>query len=196
MESVSRLLNQIIAHYEKKEYQEAEKLVDTLLLSHPEFHRGQFLKAVILEETGRADAAQRHYEKSGNRFTLWARLAAQLHEVDPDRAIEYYERVTKADPQNNTLWFNLGELYEKKGRGDDARNCFKNLSPVKEVLSRILIPLGFMIFLLSGAIAMIQRGETGLAIVVVAGAVFCVYWLKRDARKTVQMVMKKNQAGK
>jgi tetratricopeptide (TPR) repeat protein len=196
MESIGTLLNQIIAHYEKKEYDAAEKLVDVLLVSHPDFHRGQFMKAVILEETGRADDAERHYEKAGNRYTLWSRLATQLHDIDPDRALRYYERVTKADPQNNTLWFSLGDLYEKMGRRDDARECYKNLSPVKEILSRIFIPLGFMIFLLSGAIAMIQRGEKGLAVVVVAAAVFCIYWLKRDAGKAVKMVIKKIQSGK
>jgi tetratricopeptide (TPR) repeat protein len=196
MESITKLLNQILAHYEKKEYEMAEKLVDGLLLSHPDFHRGQFMKAVILEETGRADAAEQHYAQSGNRYTLWSRLAVQLHEIDPGRALTYYERVIKADPQNNQLLFNLGTLYEKMGKPDDARKCYRNLSPVKEVLSKILIPLGFMIFLLSGAIAMIQRGERGLAVVVVAASVFCVFWLKRDAGKTMQMIIKKSKAGK
>ena len=181
MESISKLLNMILGHYEKKEYDAAEKAVDMLLVSHPDFHRGQFMKAVILEETGRGDAAEQHYARSGNRYTLWSRLAVQLHDIDPNRALIYYERVTKADPQNNLLWYGLGELYEKMGRPDDARECYRNLSPVKEVLSKILIPLGFMIFLLSGAIAMIQRGERGLAVVVVAASVFCIFWLKRDA---------------
>jgi len=195
MESISRLLNQIIEHYEKKEYEAAEKLVDALIVSHPDFHRGQFMKAVILEETGRVDAAEPHYAKSGNRYTLWSRLATQLHDVDPARALTYYERVTKADPQNNVLWFGLGNLYEKMGRPGDAQACYRNLSPIKEILSRIFIPLGFMIFLLSGAIAMLQRGEKGLAVVVIAASVFCVFWLKRDAGKAIQMVIKKYKAG-
>ena len=195
MESISKLLNQILGHYEKKEYEAAERGVDLLLVSHPDFHRGQFMKAVILEETGRAVDAERHYEKAGNRYTLWSRLAMQLQDIDPDRAIMYYERVTKMDPQNNLLWFNLGALYEKKGRTGDARACYRNLSPLKEVLSKILIPLGFMIFLISGGALMIQRGERGLAAVVFASAVFCVFWLKRDAGKAIQMIVKKNRAG-
>jgi len=195
MESMTRQLNEIITQYEKKDYGAAEKLVDQLILSHPDFHRGQFLKAVILEETGRAGDAEPHYEKSGNRYTLWSRLAVQLHDVDPQRALKYYERVTTSDPQNNVLWFGLGDLYEKMGRPDDARKCYQNLSPVKEILSKIFIPLGFMIFLLSGAIAMIQRGETGLAVVVVAASLFCVFWLKRDAGKTIQMAIKHYKAG-
>jgi tetratricopeptide (TPR) repeat protein len=196
MESISKLLNQILGHYEKKEYVAAENAVDMLLVSHPDFHRGQFMKAVILEETGRAADAERHYEKAGNRYTLWSRLAMQLQDVDPDRSIIYYERVTKADPQNNLLWFNLGALYEKKGRPDDARECFRNLSPLKEVLSKIFIPLGFMIFLISGGAMMIKRGEQGLAAVVIASAVFCAFWLKRDAGKAIQMIVKKSKANK
>jgi hypothetical protein len=42
---------------------------------------------------------------------------------------------------------------------------------------------------------MIQRGEKGLAVVVIAGSVFCVFWLKRDAGKAVQMAVKKYKAG-
>jgi len=154
------------------------------------------MKAVILEETGRAADAERHYEKAGNRYTLWSRLAMQLQDADPDRAIMYYERVTKMDPENNLLWFNLGELYEKKGRHDDARECYRNVSPIKEVLSKIFIPLGFMIFLISGGAMMIQRGEKGLAAVVIASAIFCAFWLKRDAGKAIQMVVKKSKANK
>jgi tetratricopeptide (TPR) repeat protein len=193
MQSISKQLEKIIAHYEKKDYDAAEKSVDELLASHPDFHRGQFLKAVVLEETGRASEAEKHYEKAGNRFTLWSRLAMQLHDIDPQRALTYYERVTKMDPQNNLLWFNLGNLYEKMGRTEDARSCFRNLSPLREVLSRIFIPLGFMIFLISGATMMIQRDEKGLAAVVIASAVFCIFWLKRDAGKAVQMIVKKNK---
>ena len=196
MESISRLLNQIIEHYNNKDYDAAESAVDMLIAAHPDFHRGQFMKAVILEETGRANDAEQHYEKAGNRYTLWSRLAMQLQDIDPDRAIMYYERVTRLDPENNLLWFNLGELYEKKGRHDDARECYRNLSPVKEVLSKIFIPLGFMIFLISGGAMMIQRGERGLAAVVIASAVFCAFWLKRDAGKAIQMIMKKSKANK
>lgn len=194
MESIGKLLDTILGHYEKKQYDEAEKAADLLLASHPDFHRGQFMKAVILEETGRAADAEQHYVKSGNRYTFWSRLAMQLQDIDPDRAIIYYERTAKADPQNSVLWFKLGELYEKKGRSNDARECYRNLSPVKEVLSKIFIPLGFMIFLLSGGIMMIQRGEQGLAAVVVAAAVFCVFWLKRDAGTAVRMIVKKSKA--
>lgn len=193
MESIGKLLEKIITHYEKKEYDSAEKAADALLAAHPDFHRAQFMKAVILEETGRADEAEKHYAKAGNKFTLWLRLALQLHDVDPQRALAYYERVSKMDPQNNLIWFNLGNLYEKMGRIDKARACFRNLSPVKEILSKIFIPLGFMIFLVSGAIMMIYRGERALASLVVASAVFCLFWLKRDAGKAVQMAVKKNK---
>ncbi len=193
MESIGKLLEKVIMLYEKKEYDGAEKAVDELLASHPDFHRAQFLKAVILEETGRSDEAEKHYAKAGNKFTLWIRLALTLHDVDPERAITYYERVSKMDPQNNLVWFNLGNLYEKMHRFDEARLCFRNLSPVKEMASRIFIPLGFMIFLVGGAILMIQRGEKVLASLVIASAVFCLVWLKRDGGKALQMLGKKNK---
>jgi len=191
MESIGKLLEKVIILYEKKEYDGAQKAVDELLASHPDFHRAQFLKAVILEETGRSDEAEKHYAKAGNKFTLWIRLALQLHDVDPERAIMYYERVSKMDPQNNLVWFNLGNLYEKMHRIEEARLCFRNLSPVKEIASRIFIPLGFMIFLVGGAILMIQHGEKVLSSLVIASAVFCLVWLKRDSGKAMQMLGKK-----
>ncbi|HXY55363.1 MAG TPA: tetratricopeptide repeat protein [Nitrospirota bacterium] len=193
MEPIGKLLEKIITHYEKRDYGTAEKAADALLATHPDLHRAQFLKAVILEETGRADEAEMHYAKAGNKFTLWVRLALQLHDVDPERALTYYDRVSRIDPQNNLVWFNLGSLYEKMGRIDKARACFRNLSPAREILSRIFIPLGFMIFLVSGAIMMIHRGEKALASLVAASAVFCLFWLKRDAGKAVQMAVKKNK---
>jgi tetratricopeptide (TPR) repeat protein len=193
MESIGKKLETILTQYEKKEYVAAEKATDELLASHPDFPRAQFLKAVILEETGRASDAEKYYEKSGNRYTLWLRLAAQLQEIDPERALMYYERVSKMDPENNLIWFNLGNLHEKAGRLEDARVCFRNLSPGREVLSRIFIPLGFMIFLVSGAVMMVRRGEKGLTAVVIASAIFCLFWLKRDGGKAVQMLMKKNK---
>ncbi len=193
MESIGKALEKTLAHYERKEYDAAEKAVDELLASYPDFHRGQFLKAVILEETGRTSEAEKHYEKAGNRFTLWYRLAGQLQTVDPSRALMYYERVSKMDPQNNMIWFNLGNLYETMGKPDEARSCFRNLQPAKEVVSRILIPLGFMIFLVSGAVMMARRGDKGLTAVVIASAVFCLFWLKRDGGRALQMIMKRKK---
>ncbi len=186
-------LDRILSHYEKKEYASAEKLTDELLAANPDFYRALFLKAVILEETGRASDAEPYYVKSGNRYTLWGRLAVQLHDIDPERALTYYERVSAMDPNNNLIWFNMGALYEKMGRLDKARASFRNLEPGREILSRIVIPLGFMIFLISGAIMMIRRGETGLTAVVIASAIFCIFWIKRDAGRTIQMLMKKNK---
>ncbi len=53
MESIEKLLEKMLLHYEKKEYSSAEKLADELLASQPTFHKAWFLKGVILEETGR-----------------------------------------------------------------------------------------------------------------------------------------------
>jgi len=182
-----------LSHYEKKEYDNAEKLTDELLVANTDFYRALFLKAVILEETGRAVDAEPYYVRSGNRYTLWGRVAVQLHDIDPERALTYYERVSAMDPRNNLILFNMGTLYEKMGKLDRARACFRNLEAGREILSRIVIPLGFMIFLISGAIMMIRRGETGLTAVVIASAIFCIFWIKRDAGKTIQMLMKKNK---
>ena len=193
MESAGKLLETLLTHYEQKDYVSAEKLVDDLLVSQPNFHRAWFLKAVILEETGRKDEAGKFYDKSGNCFTLWFRLAMQLQEVDPQRAMMYFDRVSEMDKNNNMIWFYKGMLSEKLGNIEEARRCFRNLSPLREFFSRIVIPSGFMVFLIVGAVMMIKRGETALSVIVIASAVFCMFWLKRDAGQAVQMLVKKKQ---
>jgi hypothetical protein len=50
-----------------------------------------------------------------------------------------------------------------------------------------------MIFLVSGAVMMVQRGEKGLTAVVIASAVFCLFWLKRDGGRALQMIMKRKK---
>lgn len=196
MQTIQALLEKSLTHYEKKEYGLAEKAADELLAIHPDFHRARFLKAVILEETGRAGEAEQHYAQAGNRLTLWLRLAMQLHDADPQRALRYYERVSKMDPQNNQAWFKMGTLYEKQGRRDEARTCFRSLSPFREALSRIVIPLGFLVIMVSGAVMMLKRGDTILALFLAASAIMCLLWLKRDGGKAVEMIRKKRQYAK
>jgi len=193
MEAVGKLLETILMHYEQKDYVSAEKLLDNILVSHPNFHRAWFLKGVILEETGRNDEAGKFYDKAGNCFTLWFRLAMQLQEVDPQRAMVYFDRVSEMDKKNNMIWFYKGMVSEKLGNIEEARRCFRNLSPLREFFSRIVIPSGFMIFLIIGTVMMIKSGETALSLIVLASAVFCMFWLKRDAGQAVQMLIKKKQ---
>jgi len=193
MQSIGKLFETAISHFEKKEYREAEQAVDELLKTHPDFQRGQFLKAVILEETGKQSKAEEHYAKCGNRYTLWFRLASQLEGTDPQRALGYYERVSTYDTQNNMIWFSLGSLYEKMGRSEDAGKSFRKLQMLREILSRVFIPLGFLIIMVTGARLMLLKGDYGLAAVVVASAVFCLFWLKRDGGKAIEMFRKKKQ---
>jgi len=193
MQSIGDLLEKTLDHFERKEYVQAEKLVDELLSINPDFHRGWFLKGVILEETGRAAEADACYKKGGNIFSMWFRLALQIQESDREKALLYYDRVLEGDRNNNMAWFNKGLLYESMGRHKEAGECFRNLSPVREILSRIVIPLGFMIILVGGGVAMFQRGERALSSLSALAAVFCFFWMKRDAGTALKMLMKKNK---
>ncbi|MDA8241279.1 MAG: tetratricopeptide repeat protein [Nitrospiraceae bacterium] len=195
MEQVGKMLDKILMHYEKREYDAAEKLLDKLLEGNPGYHKGCFLKAILLEETGRAEEAKEFFERSGNVFTMMFRLALQLEDTDPSRALTYYDRLTQMDPRNNMLWFNRGLICEKMGDQSGARESFSNLQPSREIVSRILIPLGFMICLLGGGVMMILRGNSALASLVIVSAVFCLFWLRRDAGQALQMRSKKKQYG-
>lgn len=193
MEAIGKLLERILFHYEKKEYSSAEKLVDDLLATDLNFHKAWFLKGVILEETGRAAEAEKNYAKAGNLFTMWIRLALQLHEADPDRAIRYYERVLQLDPRFNIALLNKGLIHEKMGKLDEARACFRNLSPAKEVFSKIVIPAGFMAFLVGSGLVLVKKGDMIISTFVFASALICFLWLKRDAGMAVKMLLKKSK---
>jgi tetratricopeptide (TPR) repeat protein len=164
-----------------------------LLSGNPQFHRGWFLKGVILEETGRNDDAQRCYAKAGSLFNMWFRLALQLQESDPQRALVYYDRVIEMDHTSGMALLNKGMLHEKLGDLEKAKECFKKLSPKREIFSRIVSPAGFLLFLLIGGIMMISRGERILSLFAFASAGICFFWLKRDAGTAITMFRKKKQ---
>ena len=193
METVGNLLEKALFHYERKEYADAEKAVAALLAGAPDFHRGWFLKGVILEETGRADQAEECYIKSSNAHTLMIRLALQLQEKDPERSRIYFDRVLEIDPGNNFMLYQRGLLCESRGEHQEAAKSFRRISAMREIMSKIFIPGGFLIFLLSGAAAMFQRGERALSWIVLASALFCLIWMRRDSGLAIKMWLKKRQ---
>jgi hypothetical protein len=67
------------------------------------------------------------------------------------------------------------------------------MAPSREIFSKVLIPLGFMISLISAGIVMVQRGEKGLSVLVILSAVFCLFWLKRDAGTALRMFLKRHK---
>jgi tetratricopeptide (TPR) repeat protein len=191
MESIRQLLDQALHSYERKDYGKAEKAVDALLAADQNFHRGWFLKAVILEETGRTAEAQGCFSKAGSVYTLTARLALQLQESDPQRAKIYFDRALSMDPHSNFLWFHRGLLCEKAGDREEARASYRKLSLGKEVFSKIFIPVGFMVILLVSAIVMMRMGERVFLWFVITSALFCLFWIKRDTVMALQMIRKK-----
>ena len=193
MASLRKALDKALAHYEKKEYVEAERGADAMVEAFPDFPRGQFLKAVILEETGRGKEAEKYYQKSGPLFPLLLRLALQLRDIDPARALGYFEKVSAMDDGNNQIWFNWGLVYEKLGRREDARKCYQKIAVQREIVSRLLSPLGFFIIMVAGAIAMLKRNDMILASLVITSAVVCFFWLKRDGGQTLAMIRKKSK---
>jgi tetratricopeptide (TPR) repeat protein len=124
---------------------------------------------------------------------MWFRLALQLQESDPQRALVYYDRVLEMDHTSGMALLNKGMLHEKLGDLEKAQKCFKKLSPKREIFSRIVSPAGFLLFLLIGGIMMFSRGERILSLFALASAGICFFWLKRDAGTAITMFRKKKQ---
>jgi hypothetical protein len=193
MESLRKTLEQTLQFYEKKDYDNAEKGADRMLVAVPDFPRAQFLKAVILDETGRPDKAEEYYRKAGSTSLLWLRLALQLQEVDPERALRYFNKVKERETGNNLVLYSLGNVYERLGRLDEARKSFNNISLTKEVVSKLLSPLGFLVVMVAGSLAMFSRGNAGLGSLVALSGIVCLLWLKRDGGRVLQMMWKKRK---
>ena len=193
MESLRTTLEKTLQYYEKKDYKNAEKGADEMLAGNPDFPRALFLKAVILDETGRSDKAEDYYRKSGSASLLWLRLALQLQESDPERALRYFTKAKEIDAENNLISFSMGRIYERLGRPEEARKCFNNISLMKEIISKLLSPLGFLIIMIAGSIAMIKRGDLGLGSLVVISGIVCLAWLKRDGGRVIRMIQKKKK---
>jgi Tfp pilus assembly protein PilF len=191
MESLRKTLERTLQFYEQKDYGNAEKGADEMLAAYPEFTRALFLKAVILDETGRSSKAEEYYKKAGGVSLMWLRLALQLQEADPERALRYFKKVNEIDEENNLIWLSMGKIYERTGRIDEARKCFRKMNVLREALTKLLSPLGFLIIMVAGSIAMFKRGNAALASLVVASGVVCLIWLKRDAGRVLEMVRKK-----
>ncbi|HTF99275.1 MAG TPA: tetratricopeptide repeat protein [Nitrospirota bacterium] len=191
MASLKKALDKALAHYEKKEYADAERGADIMVEAFPDFAHGQFLKAVILEETGRAEQAQDYYNKAGKLSMMWMRLAMRLQDIDPARAIIYFEKARAQDSGNNHLVYSLGLAYEKAGRANEARKCFQSLNMQREVITRLLSPLGFLVIMIAGAIAMFKRHDFVLASLVTVSAVICLFWIKRDGGLVFNMMKRK-----
>jgi len=191
--SITKALDKALSHYEKREYAEAERGTDALLEAYPDFNRSIFLKAVILEETGRKGEAEKYYEKCGPLYPLWYRLALQLQEADPERALKYFEKASAVDTGNNMVWYGMGNIHERLGQLEEARKCFRKISLQRDDVARLLSPLGFLIIMITGSIMMLRHGDKAFASLVILSAIVCLFWLKRDGGRVLQMMMKRRK---
>jgi len=191
--SIRKALDKALSHYGKKEYADAERGADVVLEAYPDFTRALFLKAVILEETGRSGQADEFYRKAGPLFPMWFRLALQLQKTDPERALKYFAKVSTMDPNDNMIWYGMGSIYERLGYHDEAKKCYQKMSLKREIVSRLLSPIGFFIIMAAGSVAMLKHGDKALASLVILSAIVCLYWLKRDGGRVLEMMKKRNK---
>lgn len=196
MKNESILFESALRHYEKKDYTTAHNIIDKILDANPDFYKGWFLKGVIFKETGVMNKISDCFNKTFNIHELWFRLALQIENIDPERAIACYRETIQIDPKFNVAWYKMGLIFERLGILDEARKCFSNLSPLRDVFSKFVIPLAFCTGLFISGYVMIRRGEVPLSLLVTMSAMFCLFWLKHDGLTAVGMLKKKMSAGK
>ncbi|MCX8070469.1 MAG: hypothetical protein N2738_08200 [Thermodesulfovibrionales bacterium] len=194
MHELAELLNKSLQEYEQKRYKEAEMWIDKLLIKDNQFEKALFLKAVICSETGRHDEASLYFSKTSNLSFLWLRLGLQIEQTDIDRALVCYDKVLSSNPSDNQALYLKGLLLEKKGFIDEASKCFRALNLMRDIVTKVFIPLGFFVLLALGSFMLISRGEHGLSFIVLISAMFCLFWLKRDGFETVKMFNSKLSA--
>lgn len=194
MNEMGRAFEKALHSYEEKDYEGAEKGVDIMLSLNPAFARALFLKAVILEDTGRADEAEEHFRKAGPISFFLLRLAMQLQERDPERALRHFKRVSELDAGNNIVWLNMGKIHERAGRHKEANACYRHISLPGEIMNKLIAPVGFFVVMLVSAITLLSHGDYPLASLVIGSGVICLFWLKRDGGRAIEMIKKRGLA--
>ncbi|HIJ60559.1 MAG TPA: hypothetical protein HPP56_08105 [Nitrospirae bacterium] len=192
MRDINEYFVKALQSYKQKDYEEVEFIIEKILNMDNQFEKAIFLKGVILYEKGKIKEADKLFQTFTNLSVWWLRLGLELEKTDEERAINCYNKALSINPTDNYTLLKKGLLMEKKGNYSESTKCFKAINPMRELLSRVIIPFGFMCLLSVGAFMLISKGENGLSFVVIISAIFCLSWLKRDAGNVLKMIYKKS----
>jgi cytochrome c-type biogenesis protein CcmH/NrfG len=90
-----------------------------------------FARAVQGDRAGARDAYARAYQLDSQRLEVLAAYAASEYELDPQRpsprAIELYQKLLAASPDNGSALWVLGQAAQLAGRPDEARVHWQRL---------------------------------------------------------------------
>jgi tetratricopeptide (TPR) repeat protein len=162
--SAEQFLAYAMPYFEAKQYAKAEEFVDKAIQKKSDYREALFLNGVILDEIDKRVEAQEYYKKlrTTEMASLWRNLAGKLFNSDSERSILYYDRATNIDPSDSTTWHNMGNLYSKLGRRQEAKRCYQKILLWKEFKNRVLgaliltLAFGLIIMLLGSGVYLIK----------------------------------------
>jgi len=68
----------------------------------------------------------------------------------------------------------MGSLYERIGKPDEARKCYRRISLHRDDIARLLSPIGFLVIMVAGSIMMLKHGDKAFVSLVILSAIICL----------------------
>ena len=119
----------------------------------------RYLYGAALQDAGDLVSAASELEEAWalrhDTYDVWARLESIYRSSDESRLEDFYRRSMERDPENYVAVHNLGMLYSRRGREEDALECFRQAHGLQ--------PERFMA-VLNGANALLRLGRYQQAI--------------------------------
>ena len=130
----------------QERFSEAEREFREASAAEPENSEAITGLAEALRRQGKSSEAtellRREHARSPGNAAVSYNLAVSIEENDPAAALELYKAAVSADPLHSRAWNNLGILFEKAGRRDEARSCFEKACEVDNENAAAAVNLG------------------------------------------------------
>ena len=144
------LLHRLLGHYQKRRFNEAEKLAVFITQEFPEHQFAWKVLGVILKATGRKSEALEANKKavalSPQDAEAYFNLGNTLKEVGKlERARESYKQAISLDSNSAKAHFNLGNTFKELSRLDEAEASYKQAIALKPDYAEVYYNLGILL---------------------------------------------------
>src|SRR5262249_6760332 len=130
-------VNQALGMIELDQYDEAAKVLQTVVEADPNNMRALFQQARVMVRRGQLDAAEKNFRRVLDVYPRDRLCLQQLGELckirhDFHGARECYEKILQIDPEDLGAHYNLMLVFRKLGMNDDARREAKIFADLKD----------------------------------------------------------------
>jgi tetratricopeptide (TPR) repeat protein len=200
------LFKEAWAHFKIRDYEQAERLVTQALKDKPESQMGWVLKAAILDECGQPNEVKQIMEKLSDPAGAWFLLGAQMQadEMDAQRIMPYYDRVTDLKPDFSSAWYNKALLYlYQLNEPNSAKVCLAHISLLKEFsyrrgvfwLEMLAVDLVVLVVVAAGWLSPPLVSHTVAIQILILVGIYCLFMMWTRTSVIFRMALDKMRFG-